>query len=362
MIDKYEAHQNIARWKELMAKEDIELIILRFLVGKKGDVDTAFAAFEQSMAWRNEHNGDKVLDLDDPKCDDETPFNAEVKKYIPELSLNGVSKQGMPLAWELKGRIDVLGMIKALTPEQYSQRLAYSLIVTNRYMNKRSREENRLLGICLIYCCKNISTTHMKYIPYFKYEVDWSQLNCPELLGESIVINTPWFFNMIWQIVRPWLDQRTLAKVHILGGSNSEQKLQDYIDKKFIPVVLGGEDANPALVIPDPLKGMDKIDVGAGTKQQFDFHSTKTGQTISWKWSPVSKDIGFQVSFVDGEDAEDQVVEFSRVAATGEVFQGSFVSSRPGTLRIIFDNSYSYWNSKQVMFWAGDFEEVEVQS
>eukprot|EP00475_Leptophrys_vorax_P010723 TRINITY_DN1729_c0_g1_i2.p1 TRINITY_DN1729_c0_g1~~TRINITY_DN1729_c0_g1_i2.p1 ORF type:complete len:364 (-),score=88.42 TRINITY_DN1729_c0_g1_i2:771-1862(-) len=358
MLSRYEAHEHSSRWKELMTREDLEMTVLRFLVGKQGDVDVAFAAFEKSMEWRDEHHADKVLDFDDPLCDDDTPFDKEVRKYVADLTFNGVSKQGMPLAWELKGRIDVLGLVKNVTPDQYSQRLAYSLIASNRYMNKKSREDGRLLGICLVYCCKNISTGHMKFLPYFKYEVDWSQLNCPELLGESIVINTPWFFNMIWQIVKPWLDKRTLAKVHILGGAGSEQQLEEYIDRKFIPTILGGDDPAPKMIVPDPLKGLDKIDVAAGRKQEFEFHAQNAPLSICWKWSPVAKDISFYVTFVDADDQEDQVVENSRISATGEVFDGSFVTSKPGTLKIVFDNSFSYWTSKQVMFWCGGFEEL----
>jgi hypothetical protein len=362
MKQRYETSDKIETWKKLLDRDDDELILLRFLCGKKGDVDLAWETFERSMAWREIHTpngtGSSILDFDDEKFEETSPFNLQCLKYSPELSFSGVCKKGMPTIYELKGRMDVMGFIKNITPEEYHQRVAYNLISTFRKVNKLSREQNKLMGVCLVYCAKQVSMSHLKFMPYFKYDVDDLQLNCPEVLSDCLAINTPWFFNIFWNIIKPWLDKRTLEKIHILGADQS--KLLEYIDAKYVPTALGGEDPAPKLVIPDPLQGLNKVDIGAGKKHELEIRAPAANHSISWKWQPVSKDVGFQVLFIDEEGNEEQVTDYERISATGEVFQGSFISPKSGTLRIHWDNSYSYWTGKQIMQWVGDFEEVKA--
>eukprot|EP00475_Leptophrys_vorax_P040420 TRINITY_DN748_c0_g1_i1.p1 TRINITY_DN748_c0_g1~~TRINITY_DN748_c0_g1_i1.p1 ORF type:complete len:394 (-),score=97.32 TRINITY_DN748_c0_g1_i1:53-1234(-) len=357
---KYEASAKIELYKVLMEKDDTDLMLLRFLIGKQGNVDVAFAALEKSMAWREAWTPDKagsnVVDLDDAKFDEAAPFHQEYVKYSPELFFTGTDKKGMPLIYQVKGRMDVMGLLKALTAEQYHQHVAYVLIATMRKLNQMSREQNKFLGFCLVYCGKNASMAIVKYLPYFKYDIDDLQLNCPEALSDCLGVNAPWFFNMLFNMVKPWLDKRTLEKIHILGSTDA--RLAEYIDKQHIPTVLGGDDPAPKLVIPDPLRGMSKLDIGAGKKHELEILAPASSYSISWKWQPVSKDVGFTAQFIDEEGNEEQVVEYARMQATGEVFQGSFVSSKGGTLKLVWDNSYSYWTGKQVMQWVGEFEHV----
>jgi len=370
MKGKYETSPELEQWKLLMEKDDIDLTLLRYLIGKKGSVDVAWAAFEKSMAWRAEFTpngvGSAVVDIDDDKFGESCPYDKEVMKYSAELSFNGTCIKGNPLVYYLSGRMDVLGLIKAITAEQYHQRTAYSLIATFRKVNQLSREHNRFMGVCLIYCSKNATLTHLKFLPYFKFFADDLQLNCPEMLSDCYVVNTPWFFNMAFGIIKPWLDKRTLDKLHILG--TTEERLVEYVERKFIPVALGGEDASPRLVIPDPLQGLSILDVGAGKKHEIEVRcpANENASSISWKWQPVGKDVGFQVVFVADDESNEElnVVDYARVSATGEVHQGSYMSPRgkSGTLKFVWDNSFSYWTGKQVMQWIGDFEEIQSQS
>jgi hypothetical protein len=40
----------------------------------------------------------------------------------------------------------------------------------------------------------------------------------PETLGYCFVINAPALFTMAWRVAKGWLSERTVGKVHILGG------------------------------------------------------------------------------------------------------------------------------------------------
>lgn len=50
----------------------------------------------------------------------------------------------------------------------------------------------------------------------------------PEILGQMFIINTPMLFSGVWAIVKPWLDDKTKAKIKILG-SNYKKTLLEYV-------------------------------------------------------------------------------------------------------------------------------------
>jgi hypothetical protein len=237
----FEHHEMNLDWKTYLVKEDLEMIFLRFLVEKSGSVDETFKAFELSMQWRIEQGLEDVLDYDDPRFEEYLPFGMKIKKYVPHL-FYGETRDGLPLVWELKGRIDASGLSKEVTVEEYCARQAHTLVSMNRFANKKSREHHRFLGFCAVFCCKAISATHRKCLPYFKYDSEWAQRHFPELIAETLIFNTPWWFNMIWKMIRPRLDEKTASRVRII----TEEQLQDYIEHACIPEIFGGN--NPRSV------------------------------------------------------------------------------------------------------------------
>ena len=62
----------------------------------------------------------------------------------------------------------------------------------------------------------------------------------PECMGKFYIINAPWTFSAVWAIIKPWLDEVTVAKIDILGPSYKDALLKQ-IDKENLPGVLGGE-------------------------------------------------------------------------------------------------------------------------
>jgi hypothetical protein len=215
MVGIFEHHEMSAKWKTYLVREDLEMIFLRFLVEKSGNADEAFKGFVLSMQWRIYQGMDDVLDYDDPRFEEFLSYGMKVKKYIPHL-LYGETKNRLPLVCELKGRIDAAGLLKEVTLEEYCARQAYTLVSMNRFANKESREHNRFLGFCAVFCCKAVSANHRKCIPFFKSDSEWLQCFFPELVTETLIFNTPWWFNLIWKMIRPRLDEKTASRVRVI--------------------------------------------------------------------------------------------------------------------------------------------------
>ena len=58
-------------------------------------------------------------------------------------------------------------------------------------------------------------------------------------MGKFYIINAPWTFSAVWAIVRPWLDEVTVAKIEILG-SGYQDALMKQIPKENLPREFGG--------------------------------------------------------------------------------------------------------------------------
>jgi len=50
----------------------------------------------------------------------------------------------------------------------------------------------------------------------------------------------PYLFSTVWSLIKPWLDEATVRKIHILGR-NYKSELQQYIAPENLPVDLGGK-------------------------------------------------------------------------------------------------------------------------
>lgn len=61
----------------------------------------------------------------------------------------------------------------------------------------------------------------------------------PETMGKFFIINVPWAFSAVWAIIKPWLDEVTVKKISILGGTYREELLKQ-IPIENLPRQFGG--------------------------------------------------------------------------------------------------------------------------
>ena len=55
----------------------------------------------------------------------------------------------------------------------------------------------------------------------FRLLISKFQESYPEFMVATYLINSPTIFTGLWTLVRPWLDPKVTAKVHILGGEKA---------------------------------------------------------------------------------------------------------------------------------------------
>lgn len=58
-------------------------------------------------------------------------------------------------------------------------------------------------------------------------------------MGHMFIINAPYLFATVWSLVKGWLDEATVRKIHILG-KGYKTELGTYIDPANLPTEVGG--------------------------------------------------------------------------------------------------------------------------
>ena len=77
------------------------------------------------------------------------------------------------------------------------------------------------------------------YLNYIRHLVDINQNQYPERLRYCNLINVPWFFKTAWAVIKPWIDQKTVAKIELSSDTNAE-KLLSIIDADVLSMKYGG--------------------------------------------------------------------------------------------------------------------------
>lgn len=81
----------------------------------------------------------------------------------------------------------------------------------------------------------------------------------PEQLGILLIVNSPWSFTAVWSVVKGWLDERTRAKIVIVGGRPIDE-LRKHIDDDQIPEFLGGTNTAPLEKDVGPWNDFEVVD------------------------------------------------------------------------------------------------------
>jgi hypothetical protein len=140
------------------------------------------------------------------------------------------------------GKIDLNAMYKITTAERMLQNLVceYEKLADPR-LPACSRKAGKLLETCCsIMDLKGVGITSVPSVyGYVRQASAISQNYYPERLGKLYLINAPWGFSSVFNVVKGFLDPVTVQKIHVLG-SNYKKELLDQIPPENLPVEFGG--------------------------------------------------------------------------------------------------------------------------
>lgn len=143
---------------------------------------------------------------------------------------------------ESLGNIDLNAMYKITTSERMLQNLVceYEKMADPR-LPACSRKAGKLLETsCSILDLKGVGLMKAPSVyGYLKQASAISQNYYPERLGKLYLINAPWGFSSVFNVVKGFLDPVTVSKIHVLG-SGYQSELFAQIPKENLPKQFGG--------------------------------------------------------------------------------------------------------------------------
>jgi len=209
----------------------------RFLRARQHDISRANAMFLAHLNWRREMGVDDILDT----------LHFHERDAFLTLYPQGYHKTdrlGRPIYIQHLGLINVRALTKITTEErmllfhiqEYERALRYIFPACSLINGKYVGQTLAIMDL------KGVGLRHLsadvKRILGSITRTD--QDNYPETLGKTLIINAPAVFRAIWAIVKPMLDPRTQAKIHVCP-SDYMPELTRWVDPENIPSYLGGK-------------------------------------------------------------------------------------------------------------------------
>lgn len=331
-----------------------QTLLYRFLKGWKFDVPATVGRVNNSQRYRREHGLDEIRTKAATMEQRQFPYAETILKYWPHVIVHGEDRKGQPLSIERLGRSNPNLLCQAVTLEQLMVYHHYHMENKGELLSSMSVKRDAVMRGCKIMDLDGLGKHHLtgKGIGYFKSVISASQDNYPETMGSLFIINAPWVFNIAWKMVRPLLHANTLDKIHILG-SDYQKVLQQYIDPQHIPVEFGGKctcGGKGCVPIYNPEADMTKANVKAGGKFVHSVHipASTASHSVQYEFRLHAHDISFGITFDSGGKTK-QLVAPAR-CGHNEMVSDAVTVEGEGELHVVFDNSYSRFTSKSVLY------------
>ncbi|KAI9184471.1 cytosolic factor, phosphatidylinositol/phosphatidylcholine transfer protein [Blastocladiella emersonii ATCC 22665] len=250
----------VAESKFLPAHHDVYLL-LRFLRARRFDVPKAKAMLLACDAWRAENKVDELAkSFEFPEAD-------QIRALYPQY-YHRTDKLGRPVYIEHLGGIDIKKITAITTMERMQQKLIfeYEKSLDERFPACSLAAGTHIEQSCTIIDLAGVSLMSFSSVASFVKQITQiGQDYYPEQLGTMFIINAPMLFSSVWSLIKPFLDEVTVKKIHILGGSYKRQLLE-YIDEANLPARIGGKCKCPngcEVADPGPWNSVDPAALAA---------------------------------------------------------------------------------------------------
>ncbi|CAO3576437.1 unnamed protein product [Absidia cylindrospora] len=166
-----------------------------------------------------------------------------ILNYLGGDCFHKFDKEGHPILIDRTG----YHQAKEIGSDVTGEEIKHFQVACNEFLNRvimveaSERAGKTIHKETIIFDCTHMGLWqfHMNGLFKLKQVADYVQSYYPETLCRLFVVNAPSAFLVMWKIVRPWLDPKTLDKVQILGKDYKDVLLK-YIDSESLPAFLGG--------------------------------------------------------------------------------------------------------------------------
>lgn len=345
-----------------------ENLFLRFLRARDCNLNKAEDMLRNHIQWRQKNDIDNISSYKPP----------EVVKYFP-MSLVGYDRSGAPVRYLHFGNMDAKGLLKSAKRNDAVKCVIQQLELDSTVMKERSKK----FGKCIdkwtyIFDFENYTfskATHKPTLQMLSYLMMTYEAHYPERLLTAYVINASVYFTLIFSVVKPLFTGHTLKKIKIFGKDGWQEELSSFIDPDVLPAALGGEklgvDGDPRCpeqvnqggLVPQSYyfrsstrrlcyqPGVKKLQVSRMSKVNVVLDVDEPGSLIEWEFETENRDIGFGLYFQSEDSVQKkprELIPKQRVEAHVACETGAYQCEFPGTYILMFDNTYSWLQQKEI--------------
>ena len=229
-----------------MRKE--QTIPFRFIRATKGDITAARARWADTCSWRKEWGMDEVLHKPHPHVE-------LIKRYYPHhFHLRG--KKNECCYYERPPKMNLTELKKeGLQIEDLLKH--YAICCEFMWTEIEDSEEGKSIYVIDLDGI-GIRDFAGEVVDFVKRASSFTGAHYPERSGSIYVINVPSWFSVIWNVVKPMVDDVTKKKISIMryGKEAITKALMEKIDIENIPPEYGGK-SMPLGQSPEEIKFME---------------------------------------------------------------------------------------------------------
>lgn len=327
--------------------------LLKHLQFHSYDVAAAVKSYTDMKAWRAANKIDEVLSGENPK------FNL-FRLLIPH-GYFGFDKDGSPIYMEITGRSRVEALTTAVTEADMIASHTYGMETLRRSMTEQSAKLGKPVDtFTSILDMDGLSFYHRNVIHLLRAVTDFDNKNYPNMVGKVFVINSGWVVPSLFALVKPLLHESITNKIHILGADYKDTLLK-YIDEDQIPAAYGGSHPDSIFEGTDEeLKALTNVDAfGVQLSEHevlngvsFDMElAAGEGDRVVWSFEvKYDYDVDFSVTLTLASEPDSPIPIAPK--SRSKQGRGEYVATGPCTIKVSWDNTFSWYNSKHIKYSA----------
>lgn len=342
-----------------------EAYLLRWLRARDFDLAESEKMLRDHMKWRAAVKADEILT-------NWTPPPVLLAHY-PGGQF-GYDKAGRPIWIEPAGKADIKGLLASVKKSDMMKYKIWQAELMQKILQEQFVKLGRYVGLTLIFDMEDFSMKHLwkPALDFYSEMFVMFESNYPETLDCSLVINAPGLFPLAYSLVKKFLSPATKRKINILG-SNWKSELLKVVDADQLPVHWGGNATDPdgdpccksKIVMGgtvDPkfyfAEGIDhsmftRATIGRRSALKLPFQVDSSRSLLRWQFFTEGSDIKFGISFRSqnhSESPEELLVPAARLNSHMVPEDGSLTCEKAGIYTVTFDNSYSWFHGKKLLY------------
>jgi len=211
----------------------------RYLRARDWNVEKSSNLLAETLIWRRQKKPNLI-----------TIADVKEVRSLGTMYINGFDKQNQPVIYVKPG---------AYNPYPVEQRLKYLMYILEAAISKMD-VSHHIEKLCWVIDFSGYGNRAKS--PDGKAVAQNSlnilQNHYPERLGILCIINSPWYFSMLYTLLSPLLNSVTKKKIHWISGTSPEQlfePLSNFIDPEQLEEKYGGK--NTFKFNPDETPSVD---------------------------------------------------------------------------------------------------------